>query len=285
MQNPTVPIRQAHHILYFEDFTMNVMEMFSLKGKVALVTGAGNRIGYGAQCAEALYEAGAEVYIASRNLEKLNAFAAKYPGMKVIQLDLEDENQVKKIIPEIIERSGQLDILVNNAVARTALAKWDLNMADFDRSFHANSSALFVLTRIAAEAMRSKGGSIINIASYMGMLGLDHANYAGTGMQTDNIEWPSPAYHYEKGGMINFTRWAASVLGRYNIRVNSVSLIGLEPLEGERSQFQKQHAARTLLGRCCGHEDLKGGIVYLASKAADFVTGTNLVIDGGYSAI
>ena len=92
--------------------------------------------------------------------------------------------------------------------------------------------------------MKEKGGSIINIASYMGMLGLDHANYEGTGMQTDGIEWPSPAYHYEKGGMINFTRWAASVLGRYNIRVNCVSLIGLEPLEGERSQFQNQSDRR-----------------------------------------
>ncbi|MBO7329430.1 MAG: SDR family NAD(P)-dependent oxidoreductase, partial [Lentisphaeria bacterium] len=81
---------------------MNVMEMFSLKGKFALVTGAGNRIGYGAQCAEALYEAGAEVYIASRNLDKLNAFAANYPGMKVLQLDLEDEAQVRNIIPQII---------------------------------------------------------------------------------------------------------------------------------------------------------------------------------------
>ena len=264
---------------------MNVMDMFSLKGKVALVTGAGNRIGYGAQCAEALYEAGAEVYIASRNLDKLNDFAANYPGMKVLQLDLEDEIQVKNIIPEIVERAGKIDILVNNAVARTALAKWDLSMADFDRSFHANASALFVLTRIAAEAMKGSGGNIINIGSYMGILGLDHANYAGTGMQTDGIEWPSPAYHYEKGGMLNFTRWAASVLGKYNIRVNCVSLIGLEPLEGKRSKFQEQHASRTLLNRCCGNEDLKGGIVYLASKASDFVTGTNLIIDGGYSAI
>ena len=264
---------------------MNVMEMFSLKGKVALVTGAGNRIGYGAQCAEALYEAGAEVYIASRNLEKMNAFAANYPGMKVLQLDLEDEEQVRKIIPEIIEKSGKLDILINNAVARTTLAKWDLSMADFDRSFHANASALFLLTRIAAETMKENGGNIINIGSYMGILGLDHANYQGTGMQTDNIEWPSPAYHYEKGGMLNFTRWAASVLGKYNIRVNCVTLIGLEPLDGERTRFHQQHAARTLLNRCCGNEDLKGGIVYLASKASDFVTGTNLIIDGGYSAV
>lgn len=264
---------------------MNVIEMFSLKGKTALVTGAGDRIGYGAQCAEALFEAGAEVYIASRNLDKLNAFAVDHPGMKVIQLDLEDETQVRNIIPEIIAKSGKLDILVNNAVARTALAKWDLAMADFDRSLHANASALFLLTRIAAEAMKSNGGSIINIGSYMGILGLDHANYTGTGMQTDNIEWPSPVYHYEKGGMLNFTRWAASVLGKFNIRVNCVTLIGLDPLEGERSLFQQQHAQRTLLKRCCGHEDLKGGIVYLASQASNFVTGSNLVIDGGYSAI
>ena len=71
---------------------------------------------------------------------------------------------------------------------------------------------------------------------------------------------------------------------QHNIRVNCVTLIGLEPLEGESSQFQNQHAERTLLKRCCGHEDLKGGIVYLASQASSFVTGTNLVIDGGYSA-
>ena len=264
---------------------MKVLEMFSLAGKVALVTGAGDRSGYGAQCAEALYEAGAQVYIASRNLEKLSAFAADYPGMKIIEMDLEKENDIHLVVSQIIRESGQLDILVNNAVARTALAKWDLPMADFDRSLHANASALFLLTRLAAEAMKDTGGSIINIGSYMGMLGLDHANYENTGMQTDSIEWPSPAYHYEKGGMLNFTRWAASVLGKYRIRVNCVSLIGLEPLNGERNQFHRQHSSRTLLGRCCGNEDLKGGIVYLASSASNFVTGHNLVIDGGYSAI
>ena len=264
---------------------MNVQEMFSLAGKVALVTGAGDRKGYGAQCAEALYEAGAEVYIASRNLEKLSTFARNYPGMKTIEMDLEKENDIHRTVSQIIQQSGRLDILINNAVARTALAKWDLPMADFDRSLHANASALFLLTRLAAENMKEHGGSIINIGSYMGMLGLDHANYENTSMQTDGIEWPSPAYHYEKGGMLNFTRWAASVLGKYNIRVNCVSLIGLEPLDNERNRFHRQHSSRTLLGRCCGHDELKGGILYLASSASSFVTGHNLVIDGGYSAI
>ena len=119
----------------------------------------------------------------------------------------------------------------------------------------------------------------------MGMLGLDAANYAGTGMQTDSDVLPSPAYHYEKGGVINFTRWAASVLGKFNIRVNSVSLVGYcAEWEKNPSAFTRNHAACTLLGRLCNSTDLKGGIVYLASDASLFVTGTNLVIDGGYSA-
>ena len=104
-------------------------------------------------------------------------------------------------------------------------------------------------------------------------------------MQTDGDEWPSPAYHYEKGGMLNFTRWAASLLGKYNIRVNCVILIGIDPGNKQDSRFLRQHAANTLLGRCSGLDDLKGGIVYLASSASAFVTGTSLTIDGGYSAI
>ena len=266
---------------------MNVLERFSLKGRVALVTGgAGHRGGYGAQISEALYEAGATVYIASRSLEKLEEFAANYPGMKCIPLDLADEKSIRDGIAAIIAESGKLDILVNNAVSRVACEKWDIPGELFDESLHVNASGLFLITRLAAEDMcKRRAGSIINIASYMGMLGLDPANYKGTGMQTDSDILPSPIYHYEKGGMINFTRWAASVLGKHNIRVNSVSLVGYSAKWKEKSNvFTRNHAAATMLGRLCGDEDLKGGIVYLASEASSFVTGTNLVIDGGYSA-
>ncbi|MBO7147437.1 MAG: SDR family oxidoreductase [Lentisphaeria bacterium] len=266
---------------------MNVLDSFSLKGKVALVTGgAGHQGGYGAQISEALYEAGATVYIASRNLEKLNEYAAKFPGMRTIALDLSNDQSIRNCIEQIVKESGKLDVLVNNAVLRVALASWDVSTELYDQSLHVNASGLFLITRLAAENMiKQKSGSIINIASYMGMLGLDHANYEGTGMQTDSDILPSPAYHYEKGGMINFTRWAASVLGKHNIRVNSVSLIGYcAEWETDHNRFTRNHAAATLLGRVCNSTDLKGGIVYLASDASAFVTGTNLVIDGGYSA-
>ena len=266
---------------------MNVLESFSLNGKIALVTGgAGHQGGYGAQISEALYEAGAQVWIASRNLEKLAEYAAKFPGMRCVKLDLGDAASIRECVAKVIRESGHLDILVNNAVFRCALEKWDIDGELYDKSLHVNASGLFLITRLAAEdMMKRREGSIINIASYMGMLGLDRANYEGTGMQTDGDVLPSPAYHYEKGGMINFTRWAASVLGKYNIRVNSVSPVGYQA-EWEKfpSRFSANHAAATMLGRLCNSTDLKGGIVYLASAASAFVTGSNLVIDGGYSA-
>lgn len=265
---------------------MKVLDMFSLQGKVALVTGAGDPKGYGAQCAEALYEAGALVYIAARSEDKMAAFVEKYPGMRWKKLDMTDEVMVKNIIPEIVSEAGKLDILVNNAVSRVACKKWDQPMDVFDESLRANASGLFALTRIASEEMaKHKSGSIINIGSYMGILGLAASNYVGTGNQTDGAEWPSPIYHYEKGGMLNFTRWAASVLGKDGIRVNYISLIGCSSQIDPESRFGRQHAANTCLGRICNSTDLKGGIVYLASDASAFVTGAHLPIDGGYSAI
>ena len=266
---------------------MNVLESFSLKDKVALVTGAGSPIGYGAQCAEALYEAGATVFIASRNQEKLAAYAARYPGMRYLPLDLEDEDSVKAIVPKIVQEAGHLDILVNNAVARTALAKWDLPMTDFDRSLRANASALFALTRVASRQMvlQGNGGSIINIDSYMGILGLNKSNYEGTGMQTDSDEWPSPAYHYEKGGMLNFTRWAASILGPYHVRVNCVNPGGYCPPDNPQPEaFLKQYSARTQLGRMANDTDMKGIIVLLASDASEYITGACIPVAGGYTA-
>ena len=99
---------------------------------------------------------------------------------------------------------------------------------------------------------------------------------------TDMNTAPSPIYHYEKGGMINFTRWAASVLGPDNIRVNAISPGGFD--DGLPERFVKNYSARTQLGRMADAGDLKGAIVFLASDASRYVTGSNLPVDGGYTA-
>ena len=260
---------------------MKVLDSFSLKGKVALLTGGAGL--YGRQIAEALAEAGAETYIASRNVEELEkvATALREAGGSVtaLPLDLDDEASIKALVAEITRRSGRLDALVNNAVTRCACASWSLPMEDFDKSLRINASALFCLTRLAAEEMKkSGGGSVINIGSYMGLLGPDPLNYVGTDMMKD----PSPVYFFEKGGMVNFTRFAASVLGPHGIRVNAIHPGGF--FNNQPEAFIKNYSANTMLGRLANDEDLKGVVVFLASDASAYLTGANIPVDGGYTA-
>ena len=261
---------------------MNVLESFSLKGKVALLTGGAGQ--YGRQITAALAEAGAETYIASRNLAELEKVAAedRSRGFKVtaLQLDLGSEESLAKLRDDIIGRSGRCDILINNAVTRVACGGWNNPLEVFDQSLHINASALFLITHLFAEEMKkNKSGSIINIGSMMGMIGIEMGNYDGTDMYPN----PSPVYFYEKGGMINFTRWAASILGSYNVRVNCVSPGGFG-VPSHPAQFVKNYCARTQLGRMANDTDLKGIIVFLASDASVYLTGANIPVDGGYTA-
>ena len=257
---------------------MNVLESFSLKGKVALLTGGAGL--YGRQLTEALCEAGATVYIASRNLEKLQEEAER-SGAAALRLDLDSDESIASVVDEIVKRSGRIDVLVNNAVSRSACGQWAENMDFFDRSLHTNASSLFVLTKRVAEVMKKqRSGSIVNIGSYMGLLGPNPVNYTGTEMF--DFEKASPIYYYEKGGMSNFTRFAASVLGHWNIRVNCIAPGGY--FNHQPEPFVKQYSANTMLGRLANDTDLKGILVFLASDASAYVTGTVIPVDGGYTA-
>jgi NAD(P)-dependent dehydrogenase (short-subunit alcohol dehydrogenase family) len=260
---------------------MNVLNTFSLKGKVALVTGGAGL--YGRQIVAALAEAGAETYIASRGVEALEKVASEEReaghNVTALKLDLSDEASIQQLHDKIITRSGRLDILINNAVTRSACDGWEHPLEEFDKSLHINASALFKITQLFAEDMKKQqSGSIINIGSMMGMVGVEMSNYDGTDMNPN----PSPIYFYEKGGMLNFTRWAASVLGPYNVRVNCISPGGLRSSQPER--FVEQYSDRTQLGRMANDTDLKGIIVFLGSDASAYITGTNIPVDGGYTA-
>lgn len=261
---------------------MNVLKMFSLKGKVALMTGGAGK--YGRQIVEALAESGAETYIASRNIDALEKVAAVHRerGEKVtaLKLDQGSEDSINSVKDEIINRSGKCDILVNNAVLRCITNGFYSPMEEFDQSMRVNASGLFFITRVFADEMcKQKSGSIINIGSMMGMVGIEMANYEGTDLGKN----PSPDYFFQKAGMINLTRFCASIYGKDNIRVNCVSPGGL----GDGTQpdaFVKNYSARTQLGRMADSTDLKGIIVFLASEASAYITGANIPVDGGYTA-
>jgi NAD(P)-dependent dehydrogenase (short-subunit alcohol dehydrogenase family) len=261
---------------------MNVIDSFRLNGRTAIVTGGAGR--YGKQIVEALGEAGATVFIASRNFEASSKVAAGFAAagldVRALQLDLSDKASIDNMTAKIMEETGRIDILINNAVTRSACAGWLQDLENYDQSLHVNASALFYVTASVSEVMKKQNsGSIVNIGSFMGLVGPEFANYEGTDMGGN----PSPIYFYEKGGMVNFTRWAASVLGKYNIRVNAIHPGGL--MEGHLPEaFVKNYSARTQLGRLASQEDLKGIIVFLASDASSYLTGTNIPVDGGYTA-
>ncbi|MBM1221132.1 SDR family oxidoreductase [Ponticoccus sp. SC2-23] len=259
----------------------NVMDTLSLSGKVALVTGGAGL--YGRQIVSALAEAGATTFIASRGIEALEAVAAEERGrgydVRALPLDLGDQASIDALHARIADETGGCDILVNNAVTRNPEALWGGPMDAYDTALRVNASALFYLTHLFSEDMKTRGaGSIINIGSMMGTVGVEPANYAGTNMH-DN---PSPLYFYEKGGMQNFSRWAASILGPHGIRVNCVAPGGF--FTGQPAPFVAAYSQRTQLGRMANETDLKGIIVFLASDASVYITGANIPVDGGYTA-
>ena len=259
---------------------MNVLDMFKLDGKVAVVTGgAGN---YGFQVVAALAEAGAKVYVASRNREnnenKMRSLLDKGYPITGMEFDLENEESILALRDEIYEKEGKVDILVNNAVLR-AMNGYTDTAESFTRSMVANATGLFVISRAFGDRMaEAGGGSIINIGSYMGILGPDYTLYEGTDMCPNGAV---PDYFFHKGGITNYTRFLASHYGAGSVRSNCIELGGLFNHQNEK--FVARYNAKTPLGRMANDTDLKGIIVYLASDASLYMTGAIIPLDGGYS--
>lgn len=260
---------------------MHVMDMFSLKGKVALVTGGcGN---YGRQMVEALAEAGATVWTASRTLEKNLAFAEEMQklGYPVYGASYDQTNQesIQALFDTILEKHGKIDILVNNSVTRSGKGYYK-SAEDLNQSFAGNATGLILISRIFGDHMAERGsGSIINIGSYMGMLGCNETLYEGC-PQISSIGGVD--YFFYKGGMHNLTRFLASRYGPKGVRCNCLSLGGL--FNNQPEPFLEAYAKATFLGRMAGPEDVKGILVYLASDASAYMTGAVIPVDGGYSA-
>lgn len=262
----------------------HVMDLLRLNGRVAMVTGGAQNLGWDIACA--LAEAGADVVLTSRILEKAETRAhalAADTGVRILPLalDVTDEASVDAAFARVAEAFGKLDILVNNAGSGSPKAEFtERTRADWDASLALNLTGTFLCSQRAARMMiPRRSGCIINIASISGMIGRDRSVYEGSPDMTPN----SVVYSTVKGGVIAFTRDLAAVLGRYGIRVNCISPGGFE--RGQPAEFIRRYGAQTMLGRM-GRDgvDLKGAVVYLAGDAAAYVTGHNLVVDGGFTA-
>jgi NAD(P)-dependent dehydrogenase (short-subunit alcohol dehydrogenase family) len=255
----------------------NVRELFDLTGRVAVVTGGAGL--YGRQIVEGLGEAGARIFMASRNREtqeaQANAFRQAGMDVTVLQYDQSSEDSIRQLFEQVIGAVGNVDILVNNAVLRP-MRDWTGTAEQFAKSMEVNATGLFSITRIFGDHMAEQGrGTIINIGSIQGMVGPDYTLYEGLNMMTP------PDYFFHKGGMLQLTQYAASKLGPRGVRVNTITPGGF--FNNQDPTFVQRYNARTFLGRMANESDLKGAVVFLASDASAYVTGSNLVVDGGYT--
>jgi NAD(P)-dependent dehydrogenase (short-subunit alcohol dehydrogenase family) len=267
------------------------MDLFSLHNKTAIVTGALGLIGQ--KHCEALALAGANVVVADINEKRSKEFALALGEQHLgIGIDVTNKASVKDALNTTIAKYGSIDILVNNAAINDmfenpALAK-DLSAFEnypldvFQRSLDVNITGVFLCSQVFGSAMAEQGsGSIINIASTYGMVGPDQTIYRNEcGEQTF---YKSAAYPVTKGAVINFTRFLAAYWGEKGVRVNTLSPGGVE--NGQNEFFIHNYTSKTLLGRMAKANDYQGALIFLASEASAYMTGANLVVDGGWTAI
>ena len=253
------------------------MSAFDLKGRVAVVTGGNGGIGLG--MARGMAAAGAAIVVAGRNREKSARAVTELEGLGAravaIEVDVTDEASVTALIHAAAERWGRLDVLVNNAGTNIRKQPQDLTLDEWRRVLDTNLTSAFLASRAAYPSMKAQGGGkIINIGSMMSIFGASFAS----------------AYAASKGGMVQFTKALAAAWARDNIQVNAVlpGWIDTELTEGARREVPGLHErvlARTPAGRWGVGDDLAGIAVFLAGRASDFVTGSAIPVDGGYSSL
>lgn len=271
------------------------MDVFSLDDKVAIVTGACGLLG--TQHCEALAAAGARVVVTDLDEEAAGQVAGRLgrqpgDGHLAIGLDVTDRASLEAARRRILERYGRIDVLVNNAAIndmfenpmlaaeQSMFEHYPLEL--WDRSWKVNVSGVFLCSQVLGGVMAERGGgSIINIASTYGIVGPDQRIYRDAeGRQTF---YKSPAYPVTKSAVIGFTKFLAAYWGNKQVRVNALSPGGVD--NGQETFFKDNYSKKTLLGRMAEPSDYKGAIVFLASDASAYMTGSNLVVDGGWTAI
>jgi len=259
-----------------------VQQLFDLTGKVALITGASGHLG--SAMAPALAEAGATVVTGSRDQARADACAEALPrpgGAEHfgVRLDNTDEESLRRGFEDAVKRVGRIDVLVNNGHHRVGSeGLHEVAGDDFTRSL-ANATGYFLLARMLRDhvAARKGSGSVIMIGSMYGVVGSYPDAYEG-------VCPASPvAYHALKGGIVHMTRHLAVYWASDNVRVNCLSP-GPFPKDDAPAEMVRRLCTKSPMGRMGQAHELKGAIVFLASDASSYMTGQNLLIDGGWTA-
>jgi NAD(P)-dependent dehydrogenase (short-subunit alcohol dehydrogenase family) len=259
-------------------------ELASMKGRVVAITGGAGHVGRA--IAAAIVQMGGSTALIDRDESALAAaadFAGGGDAVATFALDLASEEQRAALPAQIAARLGRLDVLVNNAafVGDSALQGWAVPLAEqrldtWRSALEVNLTAPFHLVQLLHPMLAASGhGAVVNVASLYGVLGPDMSLYEGTNMGNP------AAYAASKGAVVQLTRWLATTLAP-DVRVNCVSPGGIA--RGQPQAFVDKYVKRTPMRRMGLEEDLIGAVAFLASDLSRWVTGENIMVDGGFSA-
>lgn len=265
-----------------------VNKLFDLTNKTILLTGSAGRIG--SRFAKILSSVGANVVLVDIDQKKNNILAEEIKktyntNPLAVNVDITDEKQVEKLIPQVIKKFKKIDVLINNAhIIFRKHSKRDSGFEDYpldlwEKMISDNMSAVFLCSREVGKIMKKQNyGIIINISSIYGITGVDQRIYGQSRLNSP------PSYAATKGGVVNFTKYLAAYWQGKNIRVNTLTLGGVFDSKLHTDKlFVKKYSKKTMLGRMAKTSDFDGALLFLASDASSYVTGANIVVDGGWS--
>lgn len=261
---------------------MNVLDTFKLKDKVAVITGGGGYLGE--QFAQSLGELGAHVVLADIHEKTGQPLAKKLSRQTKRNIlfkltDVSNPDSVNDLVEFTDRKFKKIDILINGAigVGKNHFGPFEkTSLEDWKHVMNVTTSGTFLCCQKFGEIMKKKkSGNIINMASIYGVVAADQRIYGDSGINSPAV------YAASKGAIISFTRYLAAYWAPYNIRVNAISPGGV--YRNQDPFFVKNYSARTPLQRMLNKEELKPVIAFLASDASSYVTGHNLLVDGGWS--
>ncbi|WP_340598653.1 SDR family NAD(P)-dependent oxidoreductase [Priestia megaterium] len=262
---------------------MSISQLFSLTGKVVVVTGGAGYLGRA--ISEAMIEAGARVYIVSSNEDKCKKLASYLSKgstslCKGMRLDICDSSSIKKCFSQIVEEAGRIDVLINNASFSAPSDIESMAEENWLKGLDGTINGVFRCTKAVLPLMINQNdGVIINISSMYGKVSPDPNIYSG-GMPINPAN-----YGAGKGAINQFTKYVACHYGKYGIRVNAISPGPFPNEEVQKNKkFIEQLKNKNPLGKIGKPEDLKGVVIFLASSASTYVTGENISVDGGWTA-
>jgi NAD(P)-dependent dehydrogenase (short-subunit alcohol dehydrogenase family) len=274
---------------------MTILDKFSLKDRVAIVTGGGGQLG--TEFCRTLAEAGASVVVADLLMDhavrsnKLltDSGNASFP----FELDITSVESTRELVVETLKRFGRIDVLINCAALDPKFdpdaaskgippgAFEDYPLDQWNAALNVNLTGIFLVTQACVKPMIEQGkkGSIINICSTYGLNGPDQRIYIKDGKR---VAYKPVYYTVTKAGVLGFTKYLAAYYAETEIRVNALTPGGV--FNNHEEYFVKNYSAKTILGRMAKKDEMNGALLFLASDASSYMTGNNVIVDGGWTA-